>query len=109
MQIICAPLGWLMRLAFSLTGNYGLAIIVFTLMTKVVLFPVSLWVHSNGIKMVRLEPAVNLALDTLELLVGGAQVRLLFFEYRIGCRLRRSVHRLSRSIVDYRVSAAKTR
>ena len=59
MEIICAPLGWLMRLAYSLTGNYGLAIIVFTLMTKVVLFPVSLWVHSNGIKMVRLEPAVN--------------------------------------------------
>ena len=59
MQIICEPLGWLMRLAYSLTGNYGLAIIVFTLLTKVVLLPVSLWVHTNGIKMVRLEPAVN--------------------------------------------------
>ena len=59
MQIICEPLGWLMRLAYSVTGNYGLAIILFTLMTKVVLLPVSLWVHSNGIKMVRLEPAVN--------------------------------------------------
>ena len=59
MQIICEPLGWLMRLAYNVTGNYGLAIILFTLMTKVVLLPVSLWVHSNGIKMVRLEPAVN--------------------------------------------------
>ena len=59
MQVICAPLGWLMRLAYSLTGNYGLAVIVFTLMTKLVLLPVSLWVHANGIKMVRLEPAVN--------------------------------------------------
>ena len=59
MQIICAPLGWLMRLAYSITGNYGLALILFTLMTKVVLLPVSLWVHANGIKMVRLEPAVN--------------------------------------------------
>ena len=59
MQIICAPLGWLMRVAYSLTGNYGLAVIVFTLMTKLVLLPVSLWVHANGIKMVRLEPAVN--------------------------------------------------
>ena len=48
-----------MRLAYSLTGNYGLAVIVFTLMTKLVLLPVSLWVHANGIKMVRLEPAVN--------------------------------------------------
>ena len=59
MQIICAPLGWLMRLAWSLTGNYGLAVILFTLMTKVILLPLSLWVHANGIKMVRLEPAVN--------------------------------------------------
>ena len=59
MQVICAPLGWLMRVAYSLTGNYGLAVIVFTLMTKLVLLPVSLWVHANGIKMVRLEPAVN--------------------------------------------------
>ena len=59
MQIICAPLGWLMRLAYSLTGNYGLAVVVFTLLTKLVLLPVSLWVHANGIKMVRLEPAVN--------------------------------------------------
>ncbi|MBR6442803.1 MAG: membrane protein insertase YidC [Clostridia bacterium] len=59
MQIICAPLGWLMRLAYSITGSYGLALILFTLMTKVVLLPVSLWVHANGIKMVRLEPAVN--------------------------------------------------
>ena len=59
MQVICAPLGWLMRVAYSLAGNYGLAVIVFTLMTKLVLLPVSLWVHANGIKMVRLEPAVN--------------------------------------------------
>ena len=59
MQTICAPLTWLMNLAYSLTGNYGLAIILFTLLTKAVLFPLSLWVHANGIRMVRLEPAVN--------------------------------------------------
>lgn len=59
MQVICAPLGWLMRAAYSLTGNYGLAVMLFTLMTKVILLPLSLWVHTNGIKMVRLEPAVN--------------------------------------------------
>ena len=59
MQVICVPLGWLMRAAYNLTGNYGLAVILFTLMTKVILLPVSLWVHVNGIKMVKLEPAVN--------------------------------------------------
>ena len=59
MDAVCAPLGWLMRTAFELTRNYGLAIILFTLMTKVVLFPLSLWVHANGIKMVRIQPEVN--------------------------------------------------
>ena len=59
MDILCTPLSWLMKLAYSITGNYGTAIILFTLMTKIVLLPVSLWVHRNGIKMVKLEPAVN--------------------------------------------------
>ena len=59
MQAICAPLGWLMNAAYQITGNYGLAIMVFTLMTKVIMLPLSLWVHSNGIKMVRMEPEVN--------------------------------------------------
>lgn len=59
LQTICKPLEWLMTAAFNLTGNYGLAIILFTLATKVILFPLSYWVHVNGIKMVKLEPAVN--------------------------------------------------
>ena len=59
MQTICAPLGWLMKISYDLTGNYGLAIIIFTLLTKIILLPLSLWVHANGIKMVKVEPAVN--------------------------------------------------
>ena len=59
MQAICTPLGWLMKAAYDLTGSYGPAILLFTLMTRVILLPVSLWVHTNGIRMVRLEPAVN--------------------------------------------------
>ena len=59
MQIISAPLGLLMKAVYDLTGNYGLAIILFTFLTKIILLPVSLWVHANGIKMVKLEPAVN--------------------------------------------------
>ena len=59
MQAICAPLGWLMKLSYDLLHNYGLAIILFTLLTKLILFPMSLWVHRNGIKLVRIEPAVN--------------------------------------------------
>ncbi len=59
MEIISAPLGGLMGLCVSLLRNYGLAIILFTLLTKVLLFPLSLWTHRNGIRMVRIEPEVN--------------------------------------------------
>ena len=59
MEIISIPLGALLKLCYGLLQNYGLALILFTLLTKVVLFPVSLWVHTNGIKMVRMQTAIN--------------------------------------------------
>lgn len=57
--ILGVPLGFLMRLCYQLCGNYGVAIILFTLATKVLLLPVSVWVHRNGIKMVGLQPELN--------------------------------------------------
>ena len=38
---ICIPLGVLMRWCWLLVRDYGLAILLFTLATKVVLLPVS--------------------------------------------------------------------
>lgn len=52
-------LGWIMRGCYSLVGNYGLAIILFTLISKIILLPVSVWVHQNSIKMVALMPEMN--------------------------------------------------
>lgn len=59
MMIISIPLQALLRLSYSFLHNYALAIIAFTLLTKIILFPVSLWTHRNGIKMVELMPALN--------------------------------------------------
>lgn len=59
MEMIGIPLGALLKLCYDLLENYGLALILFTLLTKVVLFPVSLWVHANGIKMVRIQAKIN--------------------------------------------------
>ncbi len=53
------PLGYVMYLCYSLIGNYGLAIIVFTLFTKFILFPLSIWVQKNSIKMIRIQPELN--------------------------------------------------
>lgn len=59
MYYICIPLGWLMRLCWQMVGNYGVAIILFTLLSKVVILPVTVWVHKNSIKMVKLQPEIN--------------------------------------------------
>ncbi len=59
MYYICIPLGWLMKWCWQLVGNYGIAIILFTLLSKLVILPVTVWVHKNSIKMVRLQPEIN--------------------------------------------------
>lgn len=56
---ICIPLGYLMKWCWQLVGNYGLAIILFTLATKVVLLPISIWIQKNSILMVKIQPEVN--------------------------------------------------
>lgn len=56
---ICVPLGWLMKMCWKIFSNYGLAIILFTLFTKVVLMPISVWIQKNSILMVKIQPEVN--------------------------------------------------
>ncbi|MDL2206359.1 membrane protein insertase YidC [Eubacteriales bacterium OttesenSCG-928-N13] len=59
MEWIGIPMGAVLRVCYQLVQNYGLAIILFTVATKLILFPISLWVHVNGVKMVRIQPAIN--------------------------------------------------
>ena len=50
-NILGTPLGYIMKLCYDVINNYGLAIIIFTLLTKVILFPISLMVQKNSIKI----------------------------------------------------------
>ena len=59
MYYICYPLGYIMKWCREQVGNYGLAIILFTLVTKLVILPVSVWVHKNSIRMVSIQPQIN--------------------------------------------------
>lgn len=52
-------LGYVMYGCYFLIKNYGLSIIVFTLITKLILFPVSLLTQKNSIKMVQMQPELN--------------------------------------------------
>ncbi|MCL1847016.1 MAG: membrane protein insertase YidC [Coriobacteriia bacterium] len=55
-NLIGTPLGYLMYLCFVLLKNYGAAILLFTLLTKVILFPLSIIAQKNSIKMVKMQP-----------------------------------------------------
>ena len=44
---------------YAVAGNWWVAILLFTVITKVVLLPMSLWVQWNSIKMVQIMPALN--------------------------------------------------
>ena len=59
MYYICYPLGYIMKWCREQVGNYGLAIILFALVTKLVILPVSVWVHKNSIRMVSIQPQIN--------------------------------------------------
>lgn len=59
MSYLGTALGWIMSLIYDLIHNYGLSIIIFTLFTKLLLFPLSLLTQKNSINMVRLMPEEN--------------------------------------------------
>lgn len=52
-------LGWLMYAVYNLIRNYGVSIVIFTLLTKIVLLPISIRVQKNSIKMVKMYPQMN--------------------------------------------------
>lgn len=59
MNILSDALGYVMNICYRLASNYGVAIILFTLISKIVLLPVSVWVQKNSIKMVKMQPEIN--------------------------------------------------
>jgi len=52
-------LGSVMKVCYDFLNNYGLAIIAFTIISKIVLLPISIWVQKNSIKMVKMQPDIN--------------------------------------------------
>lgn len=57
---ICGlPFGWIMRLIYLLVDNYALAILVFTIITRLILFPISYKQQLSSAKMQRLNPKLE--------------------------------------------------
>ena len=53
------PLGYVMWGCYQLVKNYGLSIILFTLVSKIVMLPVSIMVQKNSIRMIQIQPQIN--------------------------------------------------
>jgi len=49
-----------MKWCWQLVGDYGIAILLFTLATKLVLLPITVWIHNNSILMVKIQPEMNM-------------------------------------------------
>lgn len=52
-------LGYVMKFCYFIVKDYGLSIILFTLLTKAVLFPLSIMTQKNSIRMVQLQPKLD--------------------------------------------------
>lgn len=59
MSWVAYPLGWIMWLLYSVIPNYGLVILGFTIIMKILLFPATLKQHKSSISTVRLRPKME--------------------------------------------------
>lgn len=51
--------GWIMYGCFKVVKDYGFSIVVFTLLSKFIMLPISVMVQKNSIKMVKMYPEMN--------------------------------------------------
>ncbi|MDD3428894.1 MAG: YidC/Oxa1 family membrane protein insertase [Oscillospiraceae bacterium] len=56
---IAVPLGWLMKVIYDIVGNYGIALLLFTLVTKIILFPLSIKQQKSTAKMSAYQPMIQ--------------------------------------------------
>ena len=56
MDLLAVPFGYLMRFCHMLTGNYAVALILFTLAFKLILLPLSIRQHKSSVKQAKLRP-----------------------------------------------------
>ena len=58
-DIIRVPFGYLLEWFYLLTNNYGIALILFALVVKLVLLPTSIKSKKSTMKMTRLSPQLK--------------------------------------------------
>ncbi len=57
--LIVEPFGWLLKICYNLVGNYGVAIIIFTLLSKLVILPFQMKSKKSMMEMQKLQPKLR--------------------------------------------------
>ena len=55
-DLVTVPFGWLLSLLYDFTTNYGVALIIFAVIVKLVLLPLTAKSKKNTMKMSRIQP-----------------------------------------------------
>ena len=71
-SVVIQPLGYLMNVFYTLSDSYGVALILFTLCSKIILLPVSLVAYRNSIRLAMIKPR----LDDLKRYYSGDKDRI---------------------------------
>ncbi len=58
-DFLAGPLGWIMKLVYNLVNNYFVAIFLFTLLVRVLMFPLSLQSQKKQADRIRLSPRLE--------------------------------------------------
>ncbi len=59
MRILATPFGWIMKFCYTLFKNYGVALFLFTLVTKLLMLPSSIKQQKSSAKMAKLQPKLE--------------------------------------------------
>ncbi len=57
--LIVEPFGWLLKICYNLVGNYGVAIVIFTLLSKLVILPFQMKSKKSMMEMQKLQPKLR--------------------------------------------------
>ena len=58
-DIVQVPFGWLMATLYEFTSNYGVALIIFAILVKLILLPATAKGKKSSMKMSRLSPRIK--------------------------------------------------
>ena len=58
-SLFATPLGWLMKACYKIVGNYAIALLVFTLITRIVMLPLSIKQQKSTARMSMIQPELE--------------------------------------------------